>query len=204
MFARALTSGERFPAMAWLGLAAAIGGLVYLVAPGVTAPEPVGAVLMAAAGIAWGAYSLLGRGAADATRATAWNFVLSVPLVLVTSIVFIDAFHATPIGIVLAVASGAIASGLGYVVWYAALKDLAASDAATIQLSVPVTRRRPVAGGAADAAARDRVDRDAGRCRGRIEIKSLRRAGRPARRSSRALHCAGAGRRSPACRAGVR
>ena len=138
MFARALTSGERFPAMAWLGLAAAIGGLVYLVAPGVTAPEPVGAVLMAAAGIAWGAYSLLGRGAADATRATAWNFVLSVPLVLVTSIVFIDAFHATPIGIVLAVASGAIASGLGYVVWYAALKDLAASDAATIQLSVPV------------------------------------------------------------------
>ncbi|MDJ0938143.1 MAG: DMT family transporter [Woeseiaceae bacterium] len=138
MFTVALRSGERFPPLAWFGLLLAIAGLLYLVSPGVTAPEPLGAVLMAIAGIAWGTYSLLGRKAADATRATAWNFVLSVPLVLATSLVFLDSADVSATGIALAILSGAIASGLGYVVWYAALKGLAASDAATIQLSVPV------------------------------------------------------------------
>ena len=138
MFAVSLTSGERFPALAWFGLAAAIGGLIWLLAPGVTAPEPLGALLMAAAGIAWGAYSLLGRGVADATRATAWNFVLSVPIVLAASFAFASDISVSTGGVLLAVASGAIASGVGYVIWYAALKGLAASDAATIQLSVPV------------------------------------------------------------------
>lgn len=138
MFVVAMRSGEPFSAISWAGLLVAIAGLVYLVAPGVTAPEPAGALLMAIAGIAWGVYSLLGRKAADPTRATAWNFLLSVPPVLVMSLVFMKQFHATPFGIALAIASGVLASGIGYVLWYAALRGLAATSAATVQLSVPV------------------------------------------------------------------
>ncbi len=138
MFIVALRSGEPFSAASWVGLVLAIAGLVYLVLPGVTAPEPIGAMLMVIAGVAWGAYSLLGRKAADPTRATAWNFLLSVPLVLLTSLIFLQQFHTTSFGIALAVASGAVASGIGYVIWYAALRGLAATSAATVQLSVPV------------------------------------------------------------------
>jgi drug/metabolite transporter (DMT)-like permease len=138
MFIVALRSGEAFSAISWVGLSLAIAGLVYLVSPGVTAPDPRGAILMAVAGIAWGIYSLLGRQAADPTRATAWNFLLSVPLVAVTSLIFIDQLHVTSFGIALAVASGVLASGIGYVIWYAALRGLAATSAATVQLSVPV------------------------------------------------------------------
>ena len=85
--------------------------------PGVTAPEPIGALLMAVAGIAWGVYSLLGRKAADPTRATAWTFLLKETLVLLTSLIFMQQFHATSFGIMLAIASGVVASGIGYVIW---------------------------------------------------------------------------------------
>ena len=93
---------------------------------------------MAVAGIAWGFYSLVGRSAGDPTEATAWNFVFSVPLVVVTSLVFLGEFQVSPAGAAYAVASGAIASGIGYVIWYAALRGLTATSAATVQLSVPV------------------------------------------------------------------
>ena len=138
MFIVALRAGESFSTLSWIGLVLAIGGLVYLVSPGVTAPDPLGAGLMAVAGIAWGVYSLLGRSATDPTRATAWNFVLCVPLVVATSAVFIGRFDVSQFGVALAVASGALASGVGYVIWYAALRGLAATSAATVQLSVPV------------------------------------------------------------------
>ena len=138
MFIVALRSGEKFSPLSWLGLFLAIGGLVYLVSPGVTAPEPVGAVLMTIAGIAWGVYSLLGRQVADPSRATAWNFLLSVPLVMITSLLFMQQFHATTTGVALAVISGVVASGIGYVIWYAALRGLATTSAATVQLSVPI------------------------------------------------------------------
>lgn len=138
MFITALRSGEKFSPISWAGLLVAIAGLVYLVSPGVTAPDPLGAVLIAIAGIAWGAYSLLGRSVSDPTRATAWNFVLSVPLVLFTSALFFDRFEVSQAGVALAVVSGALASGVGYVIWYAALRGLAATSAATVQLSVPV------------------------------------------------------------------
>ncbi|MEO1202436.1 MAG: DMT family transporter [Pseudomonadota bacterium] len=138
MFAWALKSGERFPALSWFGLALAIAGLVYLLLPGVAAPDPMGATMMAIAGVSWGVYSLLGRAATDATRATAWNFVLALPLGLVTSLFFMDEYHVTANGLLLAVISGALTSGLGYVAWYSALTRLATGDAATIQLSVPV------------------------------------------------------------------
>jgi drug/metabolite transporter (DMT)-like permease len=138
MFIAALRSGEAFSAVSWAGLLCAFAGLIYLVSPGVTAPDLRGAVMMAIAGIAWGAYSLRGKKAANATRATAWNFLLSVPLVLLSSLIFTNQFHATTTGVSLAIASGVIASGAGYVIWYAALRGLAATSAATVQLSVPV------------------------------------------------------------------
>ena len=103
-----------------------------------SAPDPLGAVLMAVAGIAWGFYSLLGRGAADPLETTARNFVYSVPLVLLVSLFFFRDFSSSSNGLALAVVSGAIASGCGYVIWYAALPSLTATRAATVQLSVPV------------------------------------------------------------------
>ena len=138
MFIVALREGEQFSLLSWAGLTAAIFGLLYLVSPGLTAPDPLGAVLMAVAGIAWGFYSLLGRGASDPLEATARNFVYSVPLVLIVSLFFLHDFSSSRDGLALAVASGAIASGCGYVIWYAALAGLTGTRAATVQLTVPV------------------------------------------------------------------
>jgi drug/metabolite transporter (DMT)-like permease len=138
MFILALRSGEHFSTLSWLGLVVAIAGLVYLVSPGLAAPDPLGASLMAIAGISWGFYSLAGRSALDPVEATAYNFIYSVPLVVATSLVFMGRFEVSIAGAAYAVASGAIASGIGYVIWYAALKGLRATSAATVQLSVPV------------------------------------------------------------------
>jgi drug/metabolite transporter (DMT)-like permease len=137
MFAVALRSGERFGAISWFGLVIAVAGLVYLVSPGLAAPDPFGAGLMAMAGIAWGAYSLFGRGSKDPLADTARNFLLCVPLVIAVSLVFRDDMTATPRGLLLAALSGAITSGIGYAIWYQALKGLTAGRAATVQLSVP-------------------------------------------------------------------
>jgi drug/metabolite transporter (DMT)-like permease len=138
MFTVALRSGEHFPIISWAGLVLAIAGLVYLVSPGLTAPDPLGAALMTIAGISWGAYSLVGRSAKDPVEATAHNFLYAVPLVVATSLVFIGDFAITATGAAYAVVSGAVASGVGYVIWYAALRGLTGTGAATVQLSVPV------------------------------------------------------------------
>ncbi len=139
MFGVGLRSGgERFGALAWFGFVLAAGGLVYLVSPGVAAPPLLGAVLMAVAGVAWGVYSLRGRGVADPLAATARNFTRAVPLALALSLVFAASARADGAGILLAVISGALTSGLGYAVWYAALSRLTAMRAATVQLSVPL------------------------------------------------------------------
>ena len=132
MFAVALHSGERFSPLSWAGLAIAIFGLVYLVSPGVTAPEPLGAALMVVAGVAWGLYSLLGRGEADPLGTTADNFLYAV------SLIFWNDVYMSWYGVTLAILSGAIASGLGYALWYAVLAGMPATRAATAQLSVPV------------------------------------------------------------------
>ena len=137
MFIAAMRSGEQFAPLSWAGLTLAIVGLVYLVSPGLTAPDPTGAVLMAIAGVAWGFYSLLGRDVPDSLEATANNFIYSVPLVIVVSLLFMGDFHSTLSGLLLAAVSGAITSGLGYVIWYSALRGLTATRAATVQLSVP-------------------------------------------------------------------
>jgi len=138
MFGFALRTGEAFARLSWAGLALAVGGLVYLVSPGVTAPNPVGASLMGLAGVAWGSYSLLGRRTADPMQVTALNFICALPLAGVTVLLSLHGLHVTPQGAVLATASGAVASGLGYFLWYAALRGLAATQAATVQLCVPV------------------------------------------------------------------
>jgi len=140
MLGAGLREGEMFGPVAWSGFVLAVAGLVYLVSPGVTAPPPLGAALMAVAGVAWGVYSLRGRGVADPLAATARNFARAAPMALVLSALLAGtgSAHADAAGIALAVASGALTSGIGYVIWYAALPWLSAMRAATVQLSVPL------------------------------------------------------------------
>ena len=138
MFAVGLARGERFAPRGWAGLALALAGFVVLVLPGVAAPPPAGAALMAVAGVAWGAYSLRGRGVPDPLAATASNFLRAMPLALVLGLAFVARAHADLAGVLLAIASGAVTSGLGYVIWYAALRGLSSLQAASVQLSVPV------------------------------------------------------------------
>lgn len=148
MLLAAVRGGERPPPLEWLGLALAAGGLVALVLPGLAAPPLLAAGSMALAGVAWGRYSLAGRGSKDALGDTAGNFARGTPIVLAAlalAAVFerageLDAgrVHASAHGLVLAVLSGALTSGLGYVVWFAALRDLSSARAALVQLAVPV------------------------------------------------------------------
>ncbi|MCA1564170.1 MAG: DMT family transporter [Acidobacteria bacterium] len=139
MLAAALRSGERPHPFEWAGLALALAGLVYLVLPGLAAPPPVSSAFMAVAGISWGLYSLRGRGATDPLTDTTGNFVLALPLAFAVNLITPrGGAHVSTAGVLLAVLSGALASGVGYVVWYAALRGLTATRAATVQLPVPV------------------------------------------------------------------
>jgi len=138
MILAALRAGERPGALQWLGFACAVAGLVYLVAPGVTAPSPLGALLMAFAGACWGVYSLLGRGSANPMLDTTANFLRAAPLAVVASAIAFAHMHVSSTGLLLAIASGAVSSGLGYVIWYAALRGLTATRAAIVQLVVPL------------------------------------------------------------------
>ena len=138
MLLAAIAGGERPQPLQWAGLLVALGGFVYLVWPGLASPSPLGSLLMTTAGVAWGFYTLRGRGSADPIAATTDNFVRAVPLVLVVGAIMLRGAHATPRGLVLAVLSGALTSGLGYVVWYTALKGLTATRAAGVQLMVPI------------------------------------------------------------------
>lgn len=138
MIAVALARGEKPKILEWLGLATALAGLVYLVFPGLASPPLIGSALMAAAGISWGAYTLRGKGSADPLADTTGNFVRSVPMGIIVSVVFIPAFHLSSKGIILAILSGAVTSGIGYTVWYAALRHHTATRAAVLQLSVPL------------------------------------------------------------------
>jgi drug/metabolite transporter (DMT)-like permease len=138
MIVAALYAGERPRFLEWIGLFLALGGLVYLVFPGLKAPSPLGSALMAAAGIAWGFYTLRGRGSSDPLGDTASNFIRSVPFVLIISLFGLKNVHISANGLLLAGISGAITSGLGYVIWYAALRGLTTTRAATVQLSVPI------------------------------------------------------------------
>ncbi len=136
-----LAKGERLRAREWTGVAVALAGLVALLLPGLSAPDPLGALSMALAGAAWGVYSLLGRAAkSPPLPTTAGNFVLSLALAapLALAALLARSAHATPRGLLLATASGALASGVGYTLWYAALPGLTATHAAVVQLAAPV------------------------------------------------------------------
>lgn len=138
MFTAALRSGEQFAFRSWAGLAIAIGGLVYLLLPGITAPDTAGAALMLLAGVAWGLYSIAGKGSGNPLEATANNFIYAVPLVILVSLAFRADLDVSLEGVLIAVASGAAASALGYWIWFTALKGLSGTQAATVQLSVPI------------------------------------------------------------------
>ncbi|MEL6490444.1 MAG: DMT family transporter [Cyanobacteria bacterium J06621_3] len=138
MILAALKQGEKPSAFEWIGLTLAMTGLVYLVSPGLESPPILGSILMIVAGIAWGFYSLLGRGSQQPVVNTMNNFVRAVPFALGVSLVSLSGLHLSGAGVILAVLSGAIASGIGYALWYAALRGLTATRAATVQLSVPV------------------------------------------------------------------
>lgn len=133
-----LRKGESLRVRQILGLIVALAGLVALLLPGLSAPPIGGAILMLGAGVAWGIYSLRGRGTSNAISATAGNFLRAVPFAVVLSIAFIPRMSVDPAGIAYAILSGAIASGVGYVIWYTALPNLKAASAATVQLAVPV------------------------------------------------------------------
>jgi drug/metabolite transporter (DMT)-like permease len=137
MIGAALFRGERPKPLEWLGLVLAFGGLVYLVFPGLSAPPPVSSLLMLIAGIAWGFYTLRGKGSLNPLADTTGNFIRTVPMTLLATIPFFSQIQASGQGILLAILSGAIASGIGYSVWYAALKHHTATRAAALQLSVP-------------------------------------------------------------------
>jgi drug/metabolite transporter (DMT)-like permease len=138
MIVAGFARGERFRPLQWLGFGVAVAGLAALMLRGAAAPPPAGAALMVAAGIAWGFYSLRGRGAGDATRVTAGNFARAVPFAIAVSVAMLRQACVDAAGLALAIASGAIASGVGYAIWYSALPSLRATVAATVQLSVPV------------------------------------------------------------------
>lgn len=138
MIGAALASGERLSLLQWCGWWLAMAGLFYLVFPGIAAPSLGGSLLMIAAGAAWGGYSLSGRGVANPMIATEENFLRAVPWALACVLFNWSQLVASPIGIVWALLSGAVTSGVGYVLWYGALARLTTTRAATVQLAVPV------------------------------------------------------------------
>lgn len=138
MIVYGLSTGERLNRRQLAGVMAAAAGLVWLLLPGIESPPLLGAILMLGAGFSWGVYSLLGRGAKEPTVATAGNFIRAVPFALLLFLVAGTGEHVSSAGVAYAVASGALASGMGYALWYAVLPALQSTTAATVQLSVPV------------------------------------------------------------------
>ena len=137
MLAWAVFKGDRPGILEWLGIAIAFVALVYLVSPGMVAPPLAGAMLMIVAGLSWAAYSLLGRGSQSPLKDTAGNFIRCLPVGIILIVIGMLEFRPSTKGVAYAVASGAIASGLGYTIWYSVLPQLSRIRAALVQLTVP-------------------------------------------------------------------
>lgn len=131
-------TGTRLHLSEWTGVAIAFTGFVYLVLPGVTSPSLAGFILMTIAGFAWGIYTLKGQGSDAPLMDTSYNFLRTMPFVIILTIIALQNVSYTTEGIILAVLSGGIASGIGYMIWYVALGGLSSTQAAVVQLSVPV------------------------------------------------------------------
>ena len=138
MIGRGLMRGERLRPRQWIGLCVAIAGLVTLLLPGLSAPSPRAAALMLSAGVAWGVYSLRGARGGDPLRETAGNFLRAAPFAVALSVATLGHWHGSATGLGLAIASGALTSGIGYAIWYTALPALKAAQAASVQLTVPL------------------------------------------------------------------
>ena len=138
MILLSLISGDRLHITEWAGVTIAFIGFVYLILPGVTTPSAIGFLLMIVAGIAWGIYTLKGRSSDDPLMDTAYNFLRTLPLVIILAIITVKNAHYSYQGVLLAVLSGGITSGIGYAIWYVALGGLSATQAAVVQLLVPV------------------------------------------------------------------
>lgn len=138
MILTGLWRGERLNGLQTIGLGMAFAGVVAILSPGLNAPPLSSALLMLTSGIAWGVYSLRGRGVVDPTGDTAGNFLRSTPLALLLSAIFLAHQNLDGLGVLYAVLSGAVTSGLGYAMWYAVLPELTRTSAAAVQLSVPV------------------------------------------------------------------
>ena len=138
MIGYGIWSGERLAKLQVVGLLLAVGGLTGLLLPGLSAPPLLGCLFMTGAGVAWGIYSLRGKGAGDPTLVTAGNFLRAVAFAVVLSLVTLNVFSLELAGVGYAVMSGGLASGIGYAIWYSALPGLQATQAASVQLSVPV------------------------------------------------------------------
>lgn len=139
MIGAGLHAGERPRLVEWTGLSLSIGGLVVLTSTGLTRPDVIGTLLMLGAGVGWGVYSLLGHRGGDAVRVNAVSFVRALPIAMGASAIgaWLGATRLDAVSVVLALTCGALTTGLGYVVWYAALRGLTATRAAIVQLSVP-------------------------------------------------------------------
>jgi drug/metabolite transporter (DMT)-like permease len=138
MLLAAHRNGERMRTTQWAGFGVAIAGIIYLVSPGISAPNPQGALLMSLSGVAWGLYSIAGRGSASlSTLTTSGNFLRAAPLALLVSVCALSQMQLSAEGIILALISGVITSGIGYVIWYMTLPKLTTHQAAMTQLLVP-------------------------------------------------------------------
>ena len=138
MIGRGIWAGERLRRLQLLGLVLALAGLVGLLLPGLSAPPLPGALLMLSAGVAWGVYSLRGKGTGHPARVTAGNFLRAAPIAAAWSVFMHHSASLDGAGLLYGLASGAVASGMGYIIWYTALPMLRVTSAATVQLSVPV------------------------------------------------------------------
>jgi len=138
MIVAGFIAGERMSKIQFAGFFLAVTGLVILVLPGVQAPSLAGSMLMLLSGIAWGMYSLFGRGVPDAILATTGNFIRALPMALVLILLALPWAKFDGAGVMYAVLSGALASGVGYVIWYRVLREISAISASIVQLSAPV------------------------------------------------------------------
>lgn len=131
-------SGTRLKPLEWLGMTIAFIGFIYLILPSITTPSATGFVLMAISGIAWGMYTLQGHSSKNPLTDTAFNFLRTIPLIIIIIITSLNTLTYTSEGIILALLSGGVASGIGYTIWYMALRDLSSLQAAVLQLLVPI------------------------------------------------------------------
>lgn len=138
MLSSALLTGSRLAMAQWIGFVMALLGLVFLLLPGISSPPLFGSVLMMIAGISWGIYSILGKSVINPTRATTENFIRAILPALLLSLLFMNDLSLTTHGVLLAITSGALTSGIGYAIWYAVLPHLKAESSASLQLTVPV------------------------------------------------------------------